>query len=338
MPKAGPVQFRSVEEYRTAVVTFREVCALILFSLAKENDLDLKNRIIRNFVARTSMMVGGIMKLWDSDDFQDCWILIRSLLDRLFHLVDIDDNNRYESFNEWSLYEECKSYHVIRSDSSSQIPQPTGSKKARYDMLSKAPPKWERPQPKEVAKRLGKPFLYRCGYDHASTHVHPMANDGEQDFFTVTNLESSRKFPDQRFLLQNSITVGCLIVEESLKRSDFQWRTLIYSFISLLMKHLEDGSNEYKTASGDIAQMASETNLNLCRPISESEKEEGSPRHPGKHRGKGNYAEYGLNGTQVGLRLRNAFLRGHDSQNLQPANNLLTRLSGLVREIRYRFR
>ena len=276
MPKAGPEQFRSIEEYRTAAAAFYGVCGLILLAFENYN-LDLKNFIIRNFVARTAVMVRGVMKLWDLKDFQDCWILYRSMLDRLFHLVDIDDNNRYESFENWSFYKQYKFYHVMRSDpqlpdaANGQIP-PTAHSKARYDKLSKAPPKWKRPKAEDVAKSLDLSFLYKYGYDPASTHVHPMANDGLQDFYSITNLEPPRPFSDQRPVLHNSILVGCHIVQESLSRCDFQWHRVIKPFFPSLMSHLKDGSAESMDAFLTAVQtMASETNL--CRPKSESEKE-----------------------------------------------------------------
>jgi hypothetical protein len=68
MPEAGTEQFRSVEEYRRAVDGFYGICGLILFSFAK-SELDLKNQIIRDFIARTVMMVRAVMSLWDLNDF-----------------------------------------------------------------------------------------------------------------------------------------------------------------------------------------------------------------------------------------------------------------------------
>ena len=32
-------------------------------------------------------------------------------------------------------------------------------------------------------------ILYRYGYDFASRYADPMANDGQQDFYTITHLE-----------------------------------------------------------------------------------------------------------------------------------------------------
>ena len=66
----------------------------------------------------------------------------------------------------------------------------------RAKALSKNLPVWQRPKAEEVAKQLNMRFLYRFGYDFGSTHVHPMANDGQQDFFTITKvLEAGTRVP-----------------------------------------------------------------------------------------------------------------------------------------------
>lgn len=276
MPNSDVEQFRSVEEYRRVIDAFHAVCRLILLSFAK-HDLDFKNLMIRDFVARTAMTIRGVMSLWDLSNYQDCWILYRCLLDRLFHLVDIDDKNRYESFDDWSFYEQCKYWNVVRCDpnnrdtANSQMSEPTPEERKRYNNLAKDPPKWKRPKAEEVAKRLNLSFLYKYGYDVASTHVHPMATDGLQDFFTITSLEPPREFPDQRSVLHNSILVGIVILEKSLSRGDFQWPGVIKRFFGSLMRHLNDGSDEYIDALVTVSKMASQ--IALCRPGKTRERE-----------------------------------------------------------------
>ena len=107
-------------------------------------------------------------------------------------------------------------------------------------------------------------FLYKYGYDYASTHVHPMANDGQQDFFTITKLEPSPEFPDQRSVVSNSILVGCMTVQEGLNQSSFQWRRVVYDFLYHLMQHLDDGSRDYQRTFMKIGKMAS--TMELCHP------------------------------------------------------------------------
>jgi len=271
MPKVDQQSFRSVDEYQQAIFVFCHVCSLILIDFAKR-DLDLKNLILRNFVARTSMMLAGVMSLWGIHDFQDCWILFRSMLDRLFHLVDIDENDRYQSFDDWSFYEQCKTYYVMRSDPQfrevvkSGILAPTPSEKERYKKLAKNPPKFKRPKAEDVAKKLGLSFLYKFGYDYASTHVHPMANDGLVDFFSITNLEPPRELPNQISVLHNSILVGCLIIEKCLTRCDFNWRGIVSRFFNSLMDYLRDGSEGFMDAYNVLITEFASKNLELSQP------------------------------------------------------------------------
>lgn len=88
--------------------------------------------------------------------------------------------------------------------------------KLRIKSLSKNPPKWRRPKAGDVAMSMNLSFLYKYGYDFASTYVHPMANDGDQDFYTLTKLKPTPPFPDQISVLSNSILVGSLILQEAL--------------------------------------------------------------------------------------------------------------------------
>ena len=78
-------------------------------------------------------------------------------------------------------------------------------------------------QAEDVAKHLGMRFLYSYGYDYASTHVHPMANDGILDFFIITKLKRAQDFPDQRVLLSNTVLTGSMIVQQALN-ARVPWR------------------------------------------------------------------------------------------------------------------
>ena len=137
--------------------------------------------------------------------------LHRCLLDRLFHLSYLREKNEFELFEAWSFLEQYESLNRVRSD-----PEfgrnldgvgfsVTTEQKERARTLSRDRPIWRRPKAEDVAKRLDMRFLYSYGYDYASRHIHPMANDGMQDFFTITKLKPAPDFPDQpRPTLQHS--------------------------------------------------------------------------------------------------------------------------------------
>ncbi len=270
MPKFEPQDYRSIEEYRLAILGFHGFCGLLLFAFAKHS-LTTKDLIIRNFIARTDVMVRAVMSLWDISDFQDCWILNRCLLGRLFHLAYLGERNEFEIFDDWSFFEQYKAQNRVRSDPdfrgavNSQMFTPSSQEKKRYGKLSRSPLRWKRPKAEDVAKKMNLSFLYRYGYDFGSTHVHPMANDGAQDFFIITGLKPAPEFPDQRSVLSNSILVGCMVVQEGLNRSSFRWRRIVYDFLDQLGEHLEDGSRKYGITLSKISKMGQE--VALCEPV-----------------------------------------------------------------------
>lgn len=262
-------EYRSDEEYRLAVDGFHGFCGMLLFKFAKY-PCDTKDVIIRNFIALTDTMVRGVMQLWSISDYQDCWILNRYLFDRLFHLVHLGNNDQFDLFDDWLFFKQYNAQNRVRSDPEfrgalvSQLFMPTPEQKERDCSLSIDPPNWQRPKAMAVAKGMNLRFLYKYGYDYGSTHVHPMANDGQQDFFTITGLQPAPDFPDQRSVLSNSILASCLIVQEGLNKSSFKWRRIIYDFLDHLLEHLQTGSQQDSQTLGKI--IYARRDFNLCEP------------------------------------------------------------------------
>jgi len=251
MPKFDPEHYLPVESYVEALAAFHAICGIILFEFAHQERSN-RDVIIRNFIARTDMMVRAVFRLWELQDYQDCWILHRCLLDRLFHLSHLQEHDQFEVFEAWSFLEQYNALNRVRSAPEfSDAPEgkafiPTLKQKERARALSKNPPVWQRPRAEEVAKRLNMRFLYSLGYDFGSTHVHPMANDGEQDFFTITKLEPAPEFSDQRSALSNTLLVGTMVVQQGLNASTLSWRALVYDFLDDLHRFLDTGSEDYR--------------------------------------------------------------------------------------------
>jgi hypothetical protein len=74
----------------------------------------------------------------------------------------------------------------------------------RYDAISGKQARWRRPKAEDVAKRMNLGFLYRFGYDYASTHVHPLSGDGEADFTMLISAPHVVTVPDAT-VVRNSI-------------------------------------------------------------------------------------------------------------------------------------
>lgn len=216
------------------------------------------------------MMVRGVLRLWDISDFQDCWILNRCLTDRLFHLTYLGQTGEHQLFDDWSFCEQFKALDRVRSDPEcrgalrSQAFTASSREKLRFAKLAKRPPEWKRPKPEVIAKEMNLLFIYRYGYDFGSANVHPMANDGQEDFFRLTGTESSSDFPDHRAVINNSLLIGCTIVQEGLNQSSLRWRRVVYDFLDHLIAHIRDGRADYVTAFGKITRIAQ--HMGLCEP------------------------------------------------------------------------
>ncbi|MGO2474516.1 MAG: DUF5677 domain-containing protein, partial [Vibrio litoralis] len=76
-------------------------------------------------------------------------------------------------------------------------------------------------------------------------HVHPMSNDGQQDFFTITGIESVDKLPSQIAVIHNSILTTTMIAQNVFNYSSFQWRAVLWNFIEHIRDAISTGDKEY---------------------------------------------------------------------------------------------
>jgi len=264
-------EYRSYEEYEVAAKSFNATCGMVLFSFAKY-ECSKKDVILRNFVAKSSMSLQGVFALWRINNYQDCWVIYRSLLDRLLHLSYIGNNKQFEEFDDWSFFEQVKTQNGVKSnkefkhEAAGAEYQLTSEQKVRIKHLSKNIPQWKRPKAKTMAKEMDMDFLYKFGYDMASMHVHPMANDGQQDFYTITKLSSSLQFPSQISVLNNSILISTMILQGVLNFSSFGWRKVLWDYIDEIRSFLDDGNQDYRLPFLKMSNnFLSET---LCQPNS----------------------------------------------------------------------
>lgn len=280
MPKFDPDDYLPVEAYKEALGAFHAIAGALLFEFAREKRGD-RDTIIRNFIARTDMIARAVFRLWELQDYQDCWVLHRCLLDRLFHLWHLQQNDQFEMFEAWSFLEQYNALNRVRSDPEfngareSKLFGLTLEQKERAGALAKNPPVWQRPKAEEVAKSLDMRFLYRFAYDFASTHVHPMANDGHQDFYTITKLEPAPDFPDQRSVLSNTLLVATMVVQQGLNASTLSWRALVYDFLDDLRRFLGTGPDDYKISFLKLGAMI-EQGMRLCQSPGSREGEGGA--------------------------------------------------------------
>ena len=224
---------------------------IIIFEFARYKP-KIKDSVIRNFIAKTAVTLHGIEQLWNIHDYQDCWVLYRCLLDRLFTIEHLAKNNEFELFEDWSFYRqftknnEAYSDIKLRDEKSPEKLKQYVVGKERYNGYGGHYPNWKRPKAKDVAKEMGLDFLYKYGYDYGSFFVHPNAYDGSQDFFIITGLEPAPVFPKQYQLLSNSILVACMIAKSGMMYSDLHWHNLLWDFIFETIECLNNDGLSYK--------------------------------------------------------------------------------------------
>lgn len=269
MKTADRNQYLPIESYKEAIDILEKFTILILFSFAKHSR-GIKDVIIRNFIARAIVSLKGILKLWEVNDYQDCWVLNRCILDRLFHLRALAKNNTFELFEKWSFKQQYDFRNKLRSDTdfkgklNPDFFKDTNEQKEKYATITKEQPRWERPKAETVAKEMDLIFLYKFGYDYASTLVHPMANDGQEDFLRLTNLLEEELFTDQRVVINNSCLAVILLIQEGLNASTLAWRRLIFDFLDNFLSFLKNGSKDYLLSFLKIGKLGPE--LDLAKP------------------------------------------------------------------------
>ena len=268
MESAGPVV--QPEVLNKAIDTFRLYSGLLLLSFAKHGQ-GLRDTVSRNFIARGMMCTQSIFAVWKSGSEQDAWILHRSLLDRLIHLHHLGETDTFSSFEEHSFLSMYEARHKLLSDPDMREKVPSGLKelqsqdRPRYEAVSRAQRRWRRPKAEDVAKSMGLGFLYRFGYDYASSrHVHPMANDGEADFTALISASDSVEIPDA-IVVRNSILVQSMIVQEALNISQMRWRAVVYDFLDQIRLFLETGDPQFHFTFYKVAKAWPE--VELCEPL-----------------------------------------------------------------------
>lgn len=255
----------SAEQYKDDADALHVLSGILLFEFARHSETSpTRDLIARNFIARTDTMVRGIFQLWEIKDYGDCWVVHRSLLDRLFHLHALNDSDQFDLFEGWSFKMLYEAANLLRSDLDLKgqleglVDNLTAEQKARYQRLANNPPDWRRPKAEDVAKAMGLAFLYKDGYDFASQHVHPMANDGQEDFFNVTHLEPKPNLPEWKPVLPNSILAASLIVQEALNASTLSWCRVGYDAVDGVRSFLVSASPEHHLPLAKVSMMFKE--------------------------------------------------------------------------------
>jgi hypothetical protein len=265
---SNPSDYLTPEQYDELFETIEGFSLIVLQSLAS-NSTSVRDVIIRNFIAKGLTCSRSILHIWKFGDYDNCWGIYRIMLDRLFHLQSLWDKNEFEVFEKWSFLQQYKARQDARSDPELQkMVNPkrvsfTPDEKRRYNQLSKEGIKWARPKVENVAKSQKLSFLYKYGYDYASTLVHPMATDGANDFQQL--MQVVKTIPqDSLSILQDATLAQLLLIQMGLNASSLQWRTIMYDFLDHCLSALKGYNQQYRFTFVKIVGMGKD--FQWCEP------------------------------------------------------------------------
>jgi hypothetical protein len=260
--------YLTLEQYDELFEAIEGYSLIVLQSLASNSE-NVRDVIIRNFIAKVLTCSRSILHIWKLGDYDNCWVIYRIMLDRLFHLQSLWDKNEFEIFEKWSFLKQYKTRQSARGDPEfrkkvhPQLISFTSSEERRYSQLSGESIRWVRPKAEDVAKSQELPFLYKYGYDYASTLVHPMATDGASDFKQL--MEGVKTIPQDSFsILQDTMVVLLLLIQMGLNASSLQWRTIMYDFLDHCLSTLKGYNQQYRLTFVKMVGMGK--NFQWCEP------------------------------------------------------------------------
>ena len=268
----------SPDDYEKAVETLKAFTKIALTWLLEKSQDDSKHQIIANFIARGAVCLDSIHILWKSDNYQDCWVLHRALVDRLIHLKTLIDHDEFEKFERWSFQKQYQSADATFSDPSitekltpealAEAKRLHNERRSRFRQEPKS--NWRRPDAKESAKRMNLPVLYSLGYDPASGEVHPMADDGKEELHDLLGIPL-QTYDDNRTVLHNSLVMQFLLVQYGIYGCDVLWRGFVSDFLEHWFSFIEHGSKD-EIAQALIA-LGTDMNVSWC----ERRSDDGNP-------------------------------------------------------------
>ena len=261
------------QEYEMAVGALRAFTIILLFSLTKTTEDQLKDQIIANFIARGAECLDSIFLLWKKAHYDDCVVLHRAHTDRVIHLIDLIERQEFAEFERWSFRRQFGMADRALSDPTihskiepAALEQARKLHRERRTRFNQEPEStWHRPDPKEVAKRRKIPIIYQLGYDYPSIEVHPMADDGKESFYRLIGAKGElESYGDEFVVLQNSFVNQIYLVNLGLNACSVIWDGVVGGFLDQLLSLLESGSKDYMFTFLEIAGRGQE--YLWCRP------------------------------------------------------------------------
>lgn len=96
--------------------SFKRVTKFVILKF-ESSDLNVKQEIIRNFIAKSHSLVNSIYLLLDEDQEGEAIALYRLLIERYFYIEYLEKTDSYQSFKDWSYVKTFESRNKSRSGS-----------------------------------------------------------------------------------------------------------------------------------------------------------------------------------------------------------------------------
>lgn len=273
MKVVGPQTPLTGTSYPNALNMFEEYVTLVLHDLGEHSN-QVRDVIIRNFIARTFVTLKSIVYLWRTGANADCWALLRCMVDRFVYLVSLARTDSFEAFEKWSFRKQYEYNQramadpLFRDNLRPNAFAPDEKKRKRYAAIVGDNVKWTPPRAGEVLRNVDGEdwsFLYWYSYSFASSHVHPLANDGQLEYANLTSGAANVRpiEPEDYTALNNAFLVMTVVVQQGLNNSTLAWRKPVYDFLERFRTFLGTSQDCMGTL---IRVRAAAAEGPLCRP------------------------------------------------------------------------
>ncbi len=224
--------------------SFKRVCKFVILSFEQSN-LNTKNQILRNFIAKAHSLVNSISILLNEEQEGESIALYRLLIERYFYLEYLNQTNLYQAFKDWSYIKTFESRNKMRSSSEFNGPKTkeylVDSKEQvkKYQALKEKKNLWIEPKIEQFAKEIDFTFLYSLGYDIGSSFIHPRADEGYWDALRIVKSEKMVEFKKNN-IRKNSILLANSILISASNRSEFEFGKYLNFYCNTIFEYLTE--------------------------------------------------------------------------------------------------
>jgi hypothetical protein len=231
---------------------------MMLWEYGNQDELNtpghLKEKISLCWLSRTLRQLEAVEILVRGGYHADGWISFRSLLERYLLYTHLCAMNEFEVFDDWCFKQRHEGAMRVKSNAMLQTKpevmqhkfSENETERYRRVLADERVRKWKRPKMEEVSRRVEMKFLYDAGYDFASGYVHPVADDGNDDYFILMNRPHEIHDDNTpQILVRNAQLVTTLHMQEFMNQPGLNWRRVVYDLIDAIRHKIGGETIDY---------------------------------------------------------------------------------------------